>query len=221
MTGAVRKGRPVVLAGPSGTGKTTIAHRLVRDGGTYTFSVSATTRPPRAGEKDGVDYQFVSPEEFDRMVRDGELLEWAEVHGRRYGTPEGPLRRALAEGRNVLLDIDVQGARQVRRSARDAMLIFVLPPTGEVLVSRLAGRGTERPPDLVRRVENAREELLDAPDFDHVVVNEDLDEAMEHVRWLVERGGGDVPPSPETVEEAVRRLREEIGEVLAGLTGPK
>jgi guanylate kinase len=208
----------VVLAGPSGTGKTSIARRLVGDATEYVFSVSATTRPRRNGEKEGVDYHFVSPDDFDRLIRNGELLEWAEVHGHRYGTLATSVRTSLAEGRHVVLDIDVQGARQVRASVPDAVRVFVLPPSAEALLGRLAGRGTEARKDLVRRIRNAREELLEAPLFDHVVINEDLDEAVLQVRRFIEGGGGNAPTEPvESVEEAVDRLRTEIHAALAAL----
>jgi guanylate kinase len=216
VTDARRRARPVVLAGPSGTGKTSIARQLVRDASEYVFSVSATTRPRREGEKEGVDYHFVSSEDFDRLIQNGELLEWAEVHGHRYGTPARSVRKSLAEGLRVVLDIDVQGARQVRATAPDAVRVFVLPPSAEALLGRLAGRGTEVRDDLIRRIRNARDELLEAPSFDHVVVNEDLDEAVLQVRSFIEGGGGDRPAGPvESVEAAVDRLRTEIQAALA------
>jgi guanylate kinase len=204
----------VVLAAPSGTGKTSIARRLVQAHPAFTFSVSATTRPPRARERPGVDYEFVSASEFDRLVSQGELLEWAEVHGHRYGTPRRNLERAAEGGKHAVLDIDVQGARQVRASVPDALLVFVLPPTAEALVGRLAGRGTEGRREFLGRLATAREELLHAPAFDHVVVNEELEGAVERVRALVQ--GGEVPPGPEEpLDQAVARLRAEIDAVLA------
>ena len=206
--------RPVVLAAPSGTGKTTIAHRLVEGSRDFVFSVSATTRPPREGERNGMDYEFVTPEEFEVMRQDGELVEWAEVHGHLYGTPRHNIEEAARRGEHVVLDIDVQGARQIRKAVADALLVFVLPPSANALVGRLYGRGTEGRAEMVRRLRNARDELLEARHFDHVVVNEDLDEAVERVRALVR---GDVPatgPDGRDVEPVVERLRAEIGEVL-------
>ena len=168
---------PLVLSAPSGAGKTTLANLLRRRNRDVVFSVSATTRAPRPREADGVSYHFVSRDEFLRMRDAGELIEWAEVHGNFYGTPLENIRRAQARGEHLLLDIDVQGARQIREKVPEAVLVFVLPPTGAVLVKRLSGRGTEDPAVLRRRLRNAVEEMHAAPEFDYVVVNDVLADA--------------------------------------------
>lgn len=146
------------------------------------LSVSATTRPPRPGEVDGVHYVFVSDAEFDRLVADGELLEWAVVHGRnRYGTPRGPVEARLAAGRPVLLEIDLQGARQVRESMPDARFVFLAPPTWDELVRRLVGRGTEGAEERERRLATARVELAAESEFDHTIVNDSVRRATDEL----------------------------------------
>ena len=180
---------PLVLAAPSGTGKTTIAHALVERYPTFVFSVSATTRPPREGERDGVDYQFVTPERFQAMIRDEELVEWARVHGNMYGTPRRNLAEAQDRGEHVVLDIDVQGAEQIRERVPEAILVFVLPPSPEALLGRLTARGTEEMEEVKRRLRNAREELERAGSFHYVVVNDDLERAIGRIRGIVEAEG--------------------------------
>jgi guanylate kinase len=206
-----KRARPIVLAAPSGTGKTTIAHRLVEGTGEFVFSVSATTRQPRKGERNGMDYEFMTREGFQAMIERGELAEWAEVHGNFYGTPRRMLEQATARGEFVVLDIDVQGARQIRAAFPEAVLVFVIPPSAEVLVSRLTKRGTEADQEVVRRLRNARKELARATDFDHVVVNDDLERAVEEVRRVARTGGtrkdGDVA-------ERIAELTTEIDRVL-------
>jgi guanylate kinase len=146
------------------------------------LSVSATTRPPRPGEIDGVHYVFVSDDEFDRMTADGELLEWAVVHGRhRYGTPKGAVLERLAAGEPVLLEIDLQGARQVRQTLPGARFVFLAPPTWDELVRRLVGRGTEGPEERERRLASARVELAAESEFDHTVVNDDVHRATDEL----------------------------------------
>ncbi len=206
------RARPVVLAAPSGTGKTTIARKLVEDEADFVFSVSATTRAPRGGERDGVDYDFLDREAFEAMVARGELVEWAEVHGRLYGTPRRNVDRAARDGRHVVLDIDVQGAAQIRERVPDALLVFVLPPSVEALVERLGGRGTEAPAELVRRLETALDELAHVPEFDHVVVNDELDRTVDLIRDLV-RGRGTMA-GPADMQDEVAGLREDLAEVL-------
>jgi guanylate kinase len=148
-------------------------------------SISVTTRPPRPSERPGVDYRFVSDAEFDRMVEAGELLEWAEVFDSRYGTPAGPIRSALERGRDALLEIDVQGARQVRRTLEQAVLIFLEPPSLAELERRLRARGTEDDARLARRLATAEAEMGARAWFDHVVVNDDLDRASSQVAAII------------------------------------
>jgi len=150
------------------------------------LSVSVTTRAPRPDERDGIDYRFVSGEEFDRLVAGGELLEWAPVVGHRSGTPARPVEEALAAGRDVVLEIDVQGARQVRERAPDAVLIFLAPPSMEELERRLRSRGTEDEARLALRLATARAEMAQRPWFDHVVVNDRLDQATAQVEAIIQ-----------------------------------
>lgn len=178
--------RLTVLAGPTAVGKGTVS-AYVRDHFPQVwFSVSMTTRAPRPGEIDGVHYHFVSDTEFDRLAAAGEFLEWAVVHGvARYGTPRGPVDRALAAGRLALLEIDLQGARQVRQTKPDAFFVFLAPPTWEDLVDRLAGRGTEDAEERDRRLATARIELAAQDEFDAVVVNDDVRRASEELVSLM------------------------------------
>ena len=181
---------PLVLSAPSGAGKTTLANLLRRRNRDVAFSVSATTRPPRPREVDGVSYHFVSRDEFVRMRDAGELIEWAEVHGNFYGTPLANVRAAQARGEHLLLDIDVQGARQIREKVPEAVLVFVLPPSGAALVKRLSGRGTEDPAVLRRRLRNAAMEIHAAPEFDHVIVNDVLMDAVRELEDVLRGRAG-------------------------------
>ncbi len=189
-------GRLVVLAGPTAVGKGTVSAYIREQHPDVLLSVSATTRPPRPGEIDGVHYFFVNDAEFDRMIADGELLEWAVVHNRsRYGTPRPPVQRALDDGRSVLLEIDLQGARQVRETMPEALLVFLLPPSWEELVRRLIGRGTESPEEQARRLETARVELAAQDEFDELVVNDEVRRAaQEVVDLLIVPSDGVRPP---------------------------
>ncbi|GAA2073731.1 guanylate kinase [Aeromicrobium tamlense] len=172
------RGRLIVLAGPTAVGKGTVAAWIREHHPEIAMSVSATTRPPRPGEVDGTHYHFVSPEEFDRLVDNDGLLEWATVHGvNRYGTPRAPVERKLAQGESVLLEIDLQGARQVREALPEAYLVFLAPPSWDELVSRLVGRGTETEAERERRLATAREELAAVSEFDTTIVNTEVEEA--------------------------------------------
>jgi guanylate kinase len=175
-SGTVERGRLIVLAGPSGVGKSTVVAALRPQLPRLHFSVSATTRAPRPGEVEGRDYHFVDDAEFDRMIADGELLEWAEIHGglHRSGTPWRPIDEHLAAGDPVLIEVDLAGARAIRCSREEAVMVFLAPPSWEELVSRLSGRGTDSPDDVRRRLETARAELAAREEFDVTVVNSDL-----------------------------------------------
>ncbi|HYP44648.1 MAG TPA: guanylate kinase [Propionibacteriaceae bacterium] len=173
-----------VVSGPTAVGKGTLVSRIRDEHPEVFVSVSATTRAPRPGEVDGFHYMFVGHEEFDELIAAGELLEWAVVHGsNRYGTPKAPLLAALAAGREAILEIDLQGARQVRDSWPTARFVFLAPPSWDELVRRLVGRGTESDAQRQRRLESAKAEMAAMAEFDHVIVNGELGQAA---RELVE-----------------------------------
>src|SRR3954471_13576098 len=186
--------RLTVLAGPTAVGKGTVTAWLREHHPEIWISVSVTTRARRPGEVDGVHYHFVSEEEFDRLVADDELLEWAVVHkGARYGTPRGPVNRALAEGRKALLEIDLQGARQVRERMPEALFVFLEPPSWEELVRRLVGRGTETEEEREVRLATARPELAARREFDVSIVNDDVRRASEELVSLMRASSSTAP----------------------------
>lgn len=176
----------VVLSSPSGAGKSTIAQRVLAERGDLGFSVSATTRAPRPNEVDGAAYHFLGRDEFARRVAAGEFLEHAEYNGQWYGTLESEVRRVTQGGRHVLLEIEVVGARLVRDRFPDPVMIFVVPPSGHLLAERLRGRGTETDAVMAGRLARAREELAAAVEYDYVVVNDDLEEAVRAVHAILD-----------------------------------
>lgn len=176
----------LVLSSPSGGGKTSIARQLMRVRTDVGYSVSATTRAPRPGEHEGRDYHFLSPAEFERRVEAGEFLEHAVYGGHRYGTLGAEVERVLHAGRHVVLAIEIEGARQVRRRLPDAVLVFVLPPSAEVLAERLRARDTETAADRRIRLGRAADELLAVGEYDYVVINEDLGNAVSAVGAILE-----------------------------------
>jgi guanylate kinase len=179
----------VVVSGPSGVGKSTVVARALRLDPSIWLSVSATTRPPRAAEAEGREYFFVTGERFDELVATDGLLEWAQFAGNRYGTPREPVERKRAAGHAVLLEIEVQGARQVKQSVPGARLVFLAPPTWQTLTDRLVGRGTESAESVANRLQAARDELVAAQEFDTVLVNADVGEcARELVAWVADPG---------------------------------
>jgi guanylate kinase len=184
---ASRRGMILILSSPSGAGKTTLTRMLIEDSALdLTLSVSVTTRKPRSSEVDGIHYRFIGPGEFERMRQAGELLEWAQVHGNGYGTPLAPVEKALAEGRDMLFDIDWQGARQVReRLGDDVVSIFLLPPSMSELRARLERRAADTASSIEARFESARREIERWRDYHYVVVNDDLKRAYRDVKAIV------------------------------------
>ncbi|MEU0808498.1 guanylate kinase [Streptomyces sp. NPDC005970] len=177
--------RLTVLSGPSGVGKSTVVAHMRKAHPEVWLSVSATTRKPRPGERHGVQYFFVDDGEFDKLIANGELLEWAEFAGNRYGTPREAVQDRLAAGEPVLLEIDLQGARQVRESMTDAQLVFLAPPSWEELVRRLTGRGTEPPEVIEQRLEAAKTELAAEPEFDVTLVNTSVEDVAQELLTLM------------------------------------
>lgn len=204
---------PIVIAAPSGAGKTSLARALVERWDDIVFSLSATTRPPRAGERDNEDYHFVDDAGFDRLIATGELLEWAIVHDRRYGTLRRGVDAALAAGYTVVLDIDVQGAHMIRGVLPDAVLVFVLPPSVAEMTRRLHARGSESAEELATRMRTARAELDVVQEFDYMVVNDDFHQALSLIEAVVAAERGRVTRTA-NLAATLDALRRDIDETL-------
>lgn len=200
---------PLVLSAPSGGGKTTIARRLLQSRKDVGYSISCTTRAPRAGEQDGRDYFFLTEEEFTSRRSRDEFAESAEVHGRWYGTLRSEIERVLADGKHVIMDIDVQGAAQLQRAYPQAVFVFVLPPSAETLLQRLKERKTEDRKSLARRMMNALDELRHAEDYQYVVVNDDLDRAVAKVSAVID--------AETSRRERVHNLESQVQSLIARL----
>jgi guanylate kinase len=176
----------LIVCSPSGAGKTTLTRELLRTFSWLTFSVSCTTRKPRAAEVDGRDYFFIDRAEFERRVAEGKFIEWAEVHGNLYGTSIAELSRARAEGKmGVVFDVDYQGARQIKAQLRNVLGVFILPPSMDELARRLRGRATDDEPTIQRRFEKAKREIENYPLFDYIIVNDDLEKSQARLRSIV------------------------------------
>jgi guanylate kinase len=204
---------PVILSAPSGGGKTTIARQLLNRRTDVGYSVSCTTRDPRQGEKDGTDYYFLSPSEFTEKRSAGEFAESAEVHGRMYGTLKSEITRVLGQGKHVIMDIDVQGARQMVAAFPAAVTVFVLPPSGEVLLERLRRRKSESPQQLVVRLNSALQELRSVEEYEYVVTNDDLDRAVQQVGSIIDAevvSQARVAGLRKSVESLIQRLETEV-----------
>jgi guanylate kinase len=193
--------RVIVITGPSGVGKGTLIRELRQRMPGLVLAISATTRDPRPGERDGVDYHFLAPEEFDRRVAADEFVEHADYSGRRYGTLRSELERGIATGAAVILEIEVQGARQVREAMPEAVAVFIAPPDEQALRTRLTRRGTDSEPQIARRLETARAELAAQDEFKHVIVNRDLARAADELTTLV---AAELPADPACPERSER-----------------
>lgn len=201
---------PVILSSPSGGGKTTIARALLSQRRDLGYSVSCTTRRPREGEVDGVDYFFLTSDEFELAARRGEFAEWAVVHGQRYGTLKREVERVLSSGKHVIMDIDVQGARQLGEAFPDSVLVFVVPPSADVLVERLRGRRSEGREALIRRLETAVEELRAVSMYHYMVTNDRLDVAVARVSSIIDAEAARSARQKESQDMDVALLIQEL-----------
>lgn len=183
----MRKGLLFIVSGPAGSGKGTVVNELIANHPSLTLSISATTRQPRPGEVDGVHYHFISKEEFEQRIKDGKMLEYATYSGNYYGTPQKEVEEAMNEGKDVILEIEVAGAMQIKEKIKDSVAIMLTPPSKEVLESRLRGRGTETEEVIKWRLERAKEELSLMPQYDYSVINEDnkSDECAEMIYTII------------------------------------
>jgi len=198
-----RQGLALVLSAPSGAGKSTLVQRLVQEFPGFSFSLSTTTRQPRSGEKDGREYRFVSRAEFEELIAKGHFAEWARVHGNYYGTPLQATQDLLHSGQDVLFDIDVQGARQLRASLAGSVLIFIFPPDYKELKRRLEQRGTDQPEQIARRMAAAKDELAAAPEFDYWMVNDQLQKAYDRLRSIYLAEGCRVSRSAHVLDQVL------------------
>jgi len=198
-----RQGLALVLSAPSGAGKSTLVQRLVQEFPGFSFSLSTTTRQPRSGEKDGREYRFVSRAEFEELIAKGHFAEWARVHGNYYGTPLQATQDLLHSGLDVLFDIDVQGARQLRASLAGSVLIFIFPPDYKELKRRLEQRGTDQPEQIARRMAAAKDELAAAPEFDYWMVNDQLQKAYDRLRSIYLAEGCRVSRSAHVLDQVL------------------
>ncbi|HEY4132769.1 MAG TPA: guanylate kinase [Gemmatimonadaceae bacterium] len=204
---------PLILSSPSGGGKTTIARLLLERRNDIGYSVSCTTRTPRPRETEGRDYYFLTREQFLAKRDAGEFAEWAEVHGNLYGTLRAEISRVLGQGKHVIMDIDVQGARQLRKAFPKTVTVFVLPPSGEVLLTRLKARKTESPQQLAARLDSALQELRSVEEYEYVVVNDDLDQAVQRVGAILDAevvSQERLEGVRHSVESLIKRLQHEI-----------
>jgi guanylate kinase len=204
-----RRGLLFIVSAPSGTGKTTLVERLVQIVPGLCMSRSYTSRGARAGEQDGVDYNFISRDRFERMARENEFLEWADVFGNYYGTCAADTERHLASGQDVVLVIDVQGARQVRSRGIETVGIFVLPPSADILEQRLRGRSKDSEEQICRRLEVARKEVDEFAQYEYVVVNDDIEQAVERLRAIVLAERGRVKSMRPMAERIIRTFTKE------------
>lgn len=196
-----KQGLLIVFSGPSGVGKDTLLHHLLEKDQRCVLSVSATTRAPRPGEVDGVDYFFISRERFGELVARGEMLEYAQYGDNLYGTPRQPVNEQLASGTNVILEIEVQGAMQIKKQHPDAVFIFVMPPDWQTLCTRLQNRGTETSDVLARRLALARAEIRRAAEYDYVLVNDHIERCVEHFSAVITAAGATARHMKQFIEE--------------------
>lgn len=210
---------PIILSSPSGGGKTTIARLLLDRRPDVGYSVSCTTRAPRGGEKDGQDYHFLTREDFAARVERGEFAEHAEVHGNQYGTLRSEVERVFGAGRHVVMDIDVQGARQFVAAYPESVLVFLLPPSADVLISRLTGRNTEGPAAKLHRLTGARDELAAVHQYQYVVVNDDLEVAYRQVSSIVDAETVRHRRLP-LLTDRVRRIVDELDRLITQYPRP-
>ncbi len=212
---STRKGVLLVVASPSGAGKSTLSRLLLQNDRDITMSVSATTRPRRPSEVDGIHYHFVSRPRFESMKAGGELLEWAEVHGNLYGTPRAPVEQALAEGRDVLFDVDYQGTLQLYETMREHIVsVFILPPDATTLKSRLERRAEDSAEVIRRRLQTARIELKHWAQFDHIILNDDLDTSFATLRCILAAARSARSRNPD-LGAAAERMSAELEEMLS------
>jgi len=181
----LKKGRIVVISGPSGCGKTTICKELIKRNKNFVFSVSYTTRPKRKGEVNGKDYYFVSKEEFFKLLKQKKFVEWAKVYDHYYATPKQPLIKAVNSGKNILLDIDVQGGKNIKKIFPESILIFILPPSFKVLKQRIISRAKDKPEEIKKRLKMLEKELKESKYYDYFIVNDNLNQAIRDVQTIV------------------------------------